>query len=143
MLLVAADAISVVALFIGLSAWRFGTDWFGVWQGELGDPVVFLGLYTGTWIVVLALNGLYRPRARWSTRAEAAGAFRATATMLVITLSVLFLVRLPDVSRLFLIVLFPSQALATIAVRAVLRIGFERLRERGYNVRYVLVVGAG
>ena len=38
--------------------------------------------------------------------------------MALITLSVLFLFRLPDVSRLLLLVLFPAQAAATIALRA-------------------------
>jgi exopolysaccharide biosynthesis polyprenyl glycosylphosphotransferase len=40
-------------------------------------------------------------------------------------------------------VLFPSQWLLTLATRVVMRLSFERLRARGYNLRYVLVVGAG
>ena len=142
-LLAIADATVVVVLLLVLSLWRFGPDWPSFWRQSLGEPLLFGGLYALTWIVVLALHGLYRPRARWSLRSEVRDALRATATMVVITLSVLFIVRLPDVSRLFLVMLFPTQALATIAARAALRRGFERLRERGYNVRYVVVVGAG
>lgn len=142
-LLAAADAAVVIALLLVLSLWRFGEEWASVWRETLGEPLLFVSLYALTWVVVLALSGLYRPRAAWSLRSEAIEALRATATMSVITLSVLFLVHLPDVSRLFLIVLFPSQAIATIAVRAALRLGFERLRRRGYNVRYVLIAGAG
>ena len=142
-LLALADAALVIALLLVLSYWRFGPDWPTWWRQSLGDPALFVGLYAVTWIFVLALNGLYRPRARWSLRSEARDVLRATATMVVITLSVLFLAHLPDVSRLFLVVLFPSQALATIAIRGALRIGFEWLRERGYNVRYVVIVGAG
>jgi exopolysaccharide biosynthesis polyprenyl glycosylphosphotransferase len=56
---------------------------------------------------------------------------------------VLFAFRLPDVSRLFLILLFPSQWAVTLATRVALRVVFERLRARGYNVRYVVVVGEG
>src|SRR4029079_15954310 len=50
---------------------------------------------------------------------------------------------LPDVSRSFLALVFPVQWIATVAMRAALRATFERLRARGYNQRWVLVVGAG
>ncbi len=142
-LLAVADGVVVVSLLMALSYWRFGPDWQALWRQSLGDPALFVGLYAVIWVAVLALNGLYRPRARWSLRSEARDVLRATATMVVITLSVLFLAHLPDVSRLFLLVLFPSQAVATIAVRGALRLGFESLRERGYNVRYVVIAGAG
>jgi exopolysaccharide biosynthesis polyprenyl glycosylphosphotransferase len=41
------------------------------------------------------------------------------------------------------LVLFPAQALVTLATRGALRLGFEMLRRRGYNLRFVLVLGAG
>jgi exopolysaccharide biosynthesis polyprenyl glycosylphosphotransferase len=93
--------------------------------------------------VIVWLHGLYRPRARWSIRSEALAIARATVVLGLITGTVLFAFRLPDVSRLFLLALFPSQWLLTLATRVALRIAFERLRARGYNTRYVLVVGEG
>ena len=63
--------------------------------------------------------------------------------MALATLSVLFVFRMPDVSRTFLLVLFPLQAAATIAGRVVLRLVMERQRRRGRNQRFVLVLGAG
>jgi exopolysaccharide biosynthesis polyprenyl glycosylphosphotransferase len=95
------------------------------------------------WVIVLWLHGLYRPRARWTIRSEGLAVGRATLVMALLTLSVLFVFRLPDVSRLYLLALFPSQWLLTLATRIALRFGFEQLRRRGYNVRYVLIVGAG
>src|SRR5205814_1911098 len=68
---------------------------------------------------------------------------RAAVVMALISFSVLFAFRLPDVSRAFLIFLFPAQWLLTVASRALIRRGFERLRARGYNQRFVLIVGAG
>ena len=44
---------------------------------------------------------------------------------------VLFLFKLPDVSRLFLLILFPTQFLVALATRAALRLVFRRLRARG------------
>ena len=142
-LLMAADALFAGGLLVVLSVWRFGPDWAVWWRQIVPVPEVFLGLYTVTWVTFLTANGLYRPRGRWSLRSEALGVIRATAVMALLTLSVLFLFRMPDVSRLLLLVLFPAQALGTILVRAVLRRALERVWRRGKNLRYVLVLGAG
>src|SRR3990170_3804855 len=93
-------------------------------------------------LTALTLNGLYRLRARWSLRAEALDVLRATLLMALVTLSVLFIFRLPDVSRLFLLVLFPVQATVTILSRAAIRLWMEWLRRSGKNTRFVLVLGS-
>jgi exopolysaccharide biosynthesis polyprenyl glycosylphosphotransferase len=142
-LLVLADGLLAALLLVVLSVTRFGADWTVYWRQVVADPLAFLVLYGVAWVTVLAFNGLYRPRARWSVRSEATDLLRATIVMAFATLSVLFWLRLPDVSRLFLLFLFPAQYIVTLGTRAVLRIGFERLRRRGGNQRFVLVVGAG
>ncbi|MFN8629652.1 MAG: sugar transferase [Chloroflexota bacterium] len=142
-LLIGADALVAVGLLVALSAWRFGEDWAVWWRQIVPVPEVFLALYAVTWVTVLTVNGLYRPRARWSLRSEAWSVLRATVVMTLLTLSVLFLFRLPDVSRLLLLVLFPAQAVATIVLRAAIRALLERQRRRGRNLRFVLVLGAG
>jgi exopolysaccharide biosynthesis polyprenyl glycosylphosphotransferase len=143
LLLMAADALLAVVLLVLLSTWRFGPDWAIWWRSIIPEPVALLALYAVGWVFVLTVNGLYRPRARWSLRSEAVAVVRATALMALLTLSVLFLFKLPEVSRLFLLVLFPVQAAVTIASRAVLRGWLERQRRRGRNTRFVLVLGAG
>ena len=139
----AADAALAAILLVGLSIWRFGADWAVWWRQIVPEPTLFLTLYAVAWVIVLTLNGLYRPRARWSLRSEAADVLQATMLMALATLSVLFLLNLPDVSRGFLLVLFPAQAAMTILSRAILRAAMERLRRRGINMRHVLVLGAG
>ena len=63
--------------------------------------------------------------------------------MAAVILAILFWFRLPDVSRTYLLLLFPVQFLAALATRAALRLAFRRMRARGLNQRFVLVVGAG
>src|SRR3954447_5771676 len=109
-LLMAADAAIACALLVGLSIWRFGPDWAVWWRGIVPQPEAFLVLYAAGWVAILAANGLYRPRARLSVRAEAMDVVRATASMAAVTFTVLFFFRLPDVSRSLLVVLFPIQA---------------------------------
>ena len=142
-LLMATDALLAVAVLFGLSFWRWGNDWSMWWQYIVPVPQVLLIVYALGWVVAVGAQGLYRPRARWSIRREAMDVLRAAATMGVVTLSVLFLFKLPDVSRLFLLFLFPVQAAVTIATRLALRAFMERIRVRGRNIRYVLVLGAG
>jgi exopolysaccharide biosynthesis polyprenyl glycosylphosphotransferase len=63
--------------------------------------------------------------------------------MALVTLSFLFVLRLPDVSRLFLLFLFPAQYVLTLLTRAAIRLWFRSLRRRGLNSRFILVLGAG
>ena len=142
-LLMATDALLAAAVLFGLSFWRWGDDWSIWWRYIVPVPEALLVLYALSWVVAVSAQGLYRPRARWSIRREATDVIRAAATLGVITLSVLFLFKLPDVSRLFLLFLFPVQAAVTITTRLALRAFMERLRVRGRNIRYVLVLGAG
>lgn len=142
-LLMLADAALAVGLLVLLSLARFGADWLDVWRPLLEEPAITAAAYAATWVAILWLHGLYRPRARWSIRSEALAIARATVVLGLITGTVLFAFRLPDVSRLFLVLLFPLQWLVTLATRIALRVAFERLRARGFNVRYVLVIGAG
>ena len=61
----------------------------------------------------------------------------------LVSFSFLYLAKLPDVSRRYLIVLFGVLLAGAIGVRVLMRWFFERARLRGKNVRYVLVLGTG
>jgi hypothetical protein len=135
----AALAAGVFALSLGI---RFGLD-SAQWNPFLPDPIVVTSGYAAGWVLVMGSNGLYRPRARWTIRAEGLAIVKATLMMAVLTFAALFLLKLGDVSRLLLVVLFPIQGALTLASRILLRVGFRWLRSHGYNTRYVLIVGAG
>src|SRR5437867_10172280 len=126
--LMLADATLAAGLLVGLSMWRFGGDWAVWWRTVVAEPVVFVAIYALGWVLVLLYRGLYRPRAHWSIRSEAVDIIRATVLMAALTFSVLFLFKLPDISRLVLLLLFPTQALATVVERSLLRRGMEMLR---------------
>jgi exopolysaccharide biosynthesis polyprenyl glycosylphosphotransferase len=137
------DALLAAVVLVVLSWLRFGEIWDVWWRQIIPDPLALLAVYSAGWVVALAVNGLYRPRARWSIRSEAGDLIRATVLMAMATLAVLFWFKLPDVSRLFLVLLFPIQFGVALATRALLRVWFRRMRTRGMNARFVLVAGAG
>lgn len=138
-----ADGLLAFGLLAVVSYLRFGDTWPTFWSALVDQPAILGAAYAAAWVGVLWYEGLYRPRARWTIRSEGLGIARAAVVMALITGTVLFTIRMPDVSRLFLVYLFPAQWLLTLTTRVALRIGFERLRARGLNSRYVLMVGAG
>jgi len=142
-LLMLVDGLLAAAALGLVSFGRFGIEWYERWLPYLSQPAAFAALYAFGWVFVLWLHGLYRPRARWTIRSEAFAVGRATVVMALLTLSLLFVLRLPDVSRSYLVLLFPVQWAMTLGTRIALRIAFERMRQGGYNLRYVVVVGAG
>jgi exopolysaccharide biosynthesis polyprenyl glycosylphosphotransferase len=137
------DGVLAAATLALTSFLRFGADWHVHWDPIVPDTVALATLYALMWVSVLSFGGLYVPRARWSIRTEVVDLFRATLVMAAIVLAILFWFRLPDVSRTYLLILFPAQFLVTLSTRAGLRLAFRQMRERGLNQRFVLIVGAG
>src|SRR3972149_7049744 len=142
-LLMLVDGGLAAVLLAVVSVARFGGGGDPPWLPFLNQPAAFAAVYAGGWVAVLWLHGLYRPRARWTVRSEGIALLRATVVMALFTLSVLFVFRLPDISRSFLVILFPAQWGVALATRIALRLVFMRMRARGYNLRYVLMIGAG
>ena len=140
--LMSADGLSAVALFILLSVFRFGaSEWQATWATAGIDGRLLAFLYGVGWVATLWLIGLYRLRVRWSARTEVVDVARAVLLLAVATFVLLFWLKLPNVSRLFLVLLFPTQLVLTVASRFVLRWAFATARSRGLNSRFILVVG--
>ena len=141
--LVVTDAALAVFLFIGLSVVRFGADnWRVAWESYRLDGVLAAFAYALILVTLLWLRGLYQLRVRWSPRREAIDILFVIMILAVVVFIALYIFKLPTVSRLFLLILFPAQAVLTIAVRFAIRLAFVQARARGYNLRYLLIVGA-
>jgi exopolysaccharide biosynthesis polyprenyl glycosylphosphotransferase len=141
--LLTVDALSAIALFAIISIVRFGDDWLGVWRRVGLDPWLLAAVWAFTWVSTLWLMNFYRIRSRWSARGEARDIVQAATLIAVASFSALFLFKLPDVSRLFLLALFVSQTMVTFGLRLTIRWSLRRLRDRGYNTRYMLIIGTG
>jgi len=108
----------------------------------LPDARAVVLVFAGAWVVTLWMHGLYRARERWTRRGEIAAVLRATLVQLVLTLSALYVFKLPDVSRLLLLVVFPALTIAAIGIRIGIRQILVFLRDHSRNVRFMLVLGA-
>ena len=141
--LMAADATGAVVLFVGLSMLRFGPHWQRSWTAAGLDPAATGITFAALWVGALWLGNLYRLRARWSIRAELFDIVRASLGLALALFCLLFLVRLPDVSRLFLLWYLGAEIAVTLVARIVLRAIVAVARARGYNARHVLIIGTG
>jgi exopolysaccharide biosynthesis polyprenyl glycosylphosphotransferase len=140
--LMAADFVGAALLFVLISVTRYGPGWQEAWGRLGGDPWLAAAAFGAGWVVLVWFGGLYRVRARWSIRSEVMGLLRATAVLLLATITLLFVIKVSDASRLLVAVLFVSLAIAAIIWRIVLKAAFGWFRRRGYMTRTVLVIGA-
>jgi len=142
--LIAADWASATAVLLLASLARYGDgDWLEIWRRSGLDIRLVAALFGLAWVAALWSRGLYQLRGRWRLQSEALDILRATILVAALALSALFVFKQVDVSRLFLVILFVAQPLVTLAIRAALRAWFTRLRHRGHNIHYMLVVGTG
>ena len=136
-----ADAASAVLVFMAVSVWRFDGDWVRSWE-RAGLPAgVGMTAWGAAWVSALWLLGLYRLRKNWSYKGDVADILRAITLIALLVFGGLFVVHLPEVSRLFLIGLFIVQLGVALASRLTIRRIFAAARSRGRNTHYVLVVG--
>jgi exopolysaccharide biosynthesis polyprenyl glycosylphosphotransferase len=144
LMLAVADTLLALIVVVGATNYRFGrtSGWPTDVSVALPDPNLAVAVFVGMWIAVLWAHGLYRSRARWTRRSDFYAVLRATLVQLALTLSLLFLLKLPNVSRLLLIEVFPSLAIAAITIRVVIRQVLIFARDHRRNVRYMLVLGA-
>ena len=144
LVLMVADGIAAALVLLLVSLVRFGDgEVADIWRGYGIDIRVGAAVFALAWVSALWYEGLYRPWARWNPWTEVRGILRATLLVAIVTLAGLFLTKQESVSRLFLALLFATQALVAIGVQTLVRWLFVALRRRGRNVRYMLVVGTG
>jgi exopolysaccharide biosynthesis polyprenyl glycosylphosphotransferase len=138
-----ADAAMAAVLAVLLSTLMFPGEEARFWADALPQPTFALALFVSAWVLTLWLHGAYRLRARWSIASEARVVLRALALFTLISFSFLYLAKMPDVSRSYMIVLIGVLLIGAIAVRLLMRWAFQRARRRGRNLRSLLVLGTG
>jgi exopolysaccharide biosynthesis polyprenyl glycosylphosphotransferase len=142
--LMLTDAATAVVLFLLVVTFRFQIlEPTATWDLGAATPLELALAYGLLWVAALWFMGLYRLRTHWTLRGELVDVLRATVLAVVVSLSALYLLKLNDVSRLFLILLWLAQPGVTLASRVALRSALRRVRSRGRMRRFMLIIGAG
>jgi len=143
-LIVAADGV----LFAG--AW-LAAYWIRFDAGlpvPLGVPEVepyawALVVIVPLFLVLFQSQGLYEARRMDSPLGEASAVVRAMAMGVLLMTALTFFARSYSYSRGVFALFAVIAPIAVISLRAAIRHSLRRLRRRGFNLRYVLVVGSG
>src|SRR3989454_11932840 len=139
------DMLLVGAAFWAAYALRFGSP--RTWPyPELPRPeetLIVASLALIIWPLSLRALGLYRPQRQNTPLDEVFGVFKATLVAGLLLVALTYFIRESRYSRgtlaLFTALSFVGISLARVFFKEVL----QALRRRGYNLRYVLVLGAG
>ncbi|AXV38093.1 MAG: undecaprenyl-phosphate glucose phosphotransferase [Methanobacterium sp. BRmetb2] len=138
----------LVITFSLILAWyiRFETDLLGFGHGTWGfdhymSPLlIILPMY----LLLYYIFGLYTPqRTKKSIRSELFQIIKVNIIGLLVLVALLFVLNLTDYSR-FLLAMFAifSIGFSTLE-RYTIRQGLQYIRSKGYNLKHILVVGAG
>lgn len=144
-LLVLHDIVAVVVAFATAFALRFSFPKWFPFDVEANQEATqqFFFICTISWPLCAQLAGLYRSRRTASAGDEWFRVFRSTITSLLVVVSFAYFIYGQRYSRGVLLLFCVLSFLYVGTGRALYRRFLRMLRSRGFNLRYVLVVGSG
>ncbi|SCW85467.1 Undecaprenyl-phosphate glucose phosphotransferase [Paenibacillus tianmuensis] len=138
------DFICVQLIFL-FSWWlKFKSGWI-----PFDSPLPFHNyalwslIYGGIAIFLSYSFNFYTPKRKKKFSYELLTIIQVYTISLLILLSFLFIFKELDISRSFLLLFLVNNILAISFYRYILKISLKRLRQKGYNKQFVLILGAG
>jgi Undecaprenyl-phosphate glucose phosphotransferase len=146
-LFMGADLAVVSAAWVVAYCLRFMTDIVPVEKG-VPEFAPYLSMTVFIWLIwafVFRRMGLYRPMRGVRRTHELWVLINANALAILLLISITYLFREKSVqfSRLVFVYFWALATLFTVVQRASLRFLLRELRRKGYNLRYMVIVGAG
>lgn len=137
-----------LALLVGAWCFAYYVRFYTGFTSPRGIPpftqyALVLPFILPVWFTLLRSRGLYEPQRTDSPLREAGAVIGATAMGVVVLVALSFFVRGYYYSRIAIAVFSFASIFSIITMRWGVRVTLRRLRRKGYNLRYVLVVGAG
>lgn len=136
-----------VITFSLIFAWfiRFETNILGFGQSSWGFshyilPIVFI---LPMYLLLYSVFGLYKPQRTKSMTSEAIQIIKVNFIGLLVLVTALFLLELTDYSRYLLAMFAVFSTIFSIVERLIFRKSLRLMRSKGYNIKYILIIGAG
>ena len=108
---------------------------------ELGEYMSYLWFILPGYLIILLVNGIYRPQRSNGRFLVILGIVRVNVIGIFYIMALLYLVREINISRVFLVIFFLINVLLELAYRWILRRILRKLRKEGYNIKHILLVG--
>ena len=136
----------VVIAFSLIFAWfvRFQSNLF-IYEPSLGFGYYMLSLLViiPLYLLLYSVFGLYKPQRTKSIRSLPINIIKANAMGLLMLVTFLFIIEQIDYSRYLLALFAIFSTLFSIIERVIFRQSLRFIRGKGFNIKYVLMVGAG
>src|SRR4051812_19933989 len=136
--------------FVGVAFWgawaiRFGSPktWLFTELPALSETMLVAGLALVIWPLTFRAVGLYRPQRQKTPLDEMFGVFKATLVAGLLLVALTYFVQEERYSRGMLLVFTVLALLGISLERVFFKEVLQTLRRRGYNLRHILVLGAG
>lgn len=110
---------------------------------SFADYYIWNLVFSVSYVLIGFLVSLYTPKRRKSFISEVTKIVQVNFLSMFIMLSMLFLFKTVDVSRLFLSFYFALNTVFIVFYRFIVKNGLWKLRAHGYNKQFILIVGAG
>ena len=139
------DVAMVAAAFGGAYAIRFGSPRTFPYPElpALRETLTVGAIALALWPIVLRGAGLYRPQRQKSAGDEVFGVFKATVVAGLLLVAITYFVREDRYSRGALLIFTALAFIGVGSMRFLFKEVLQALRRRGFNLRYVLVLGSG
>mgnify|MGYP000916132129 CR=1 FL=1 len=143
-LYVLADAAWMVLIFFAAYGLKFTSGLMGQ-EGALPFHTYLTRslIYVVLAVLVGYFSGFYAPRRKKSLSADIWAIFKIQTTSLIVLVGLLYAAKELHISREFLLMFYALNLFVLSAYRMVLKQLLYRLRQRGYNKKFVLILGAG
>lgn len=144
-LLFAADLLTLAAAWILAYFLRFHAGLFTLERGvpPLETYLALLPFALAVWAVALRVMGLYQPRRSLSLVHEFWDLIKASTLATMVLILVTFFYREESYSRIGMVLFWGTSTALLALTRGAARETLRVFRRRGYNLRYLLIVGAG
>lgn len=139
------DAVVIILAY--LSAWfiqfesrlKLVAEGAGVLDMKTYFSALFL-IVPGYLILNYVFN-LYKPKRITNLKNDAFAVIKSNTTGLILFLGVLYIINQPDFSRSMIFIFYLLSNVLQIATRVLVRKTLRFMRKKGYNVKYILLVG--
>lgn len=143
-ILILLDAVTVAFAFFLAWFLKFQTGWFDSSDAIGKEGYILLAIVLiPVFLLANAMFGLYAPYRTRRLRLEFSRIAKSSFTAVLILMSILFFFKEIHVSRAMLAMFMALSFLLLSVERIGLRIFLRRLRAKGYNKKFMLIVGGG
>lgn len=137
------DAVIVAISYILAWYLKFNTFLMDENAGALPVSTYFSALYflIPGYIFLYYFFNIYAPKRATRRKYEIIGIFQSNSAGLMLFMVVLFFIKLEDFSRQMLFIFYVINIILTTLSRSMIRSILQYFRKRGYNLKYILLVG--